>query len=283
MAANNTSPIFSVDLEACIGCGQCAAVCPAMIISMEQNIPAISQDLEQFCIACLHCAAVCSEDAVAILDYGKGAGIPEPWKQIPKPEAVEILIKSRRSVRNYVDKNLDAALIEKLITVASHAPSGHNDRQLLFTVVDDKGVLFDLREEVIAGLEKLIAADGLPEGMEMFSDIVTAWKKSGRDIIFRHAPHLLIVSASEESAAPKEDTMIALATFELYARSHGIGTIWNGLATLTISELLPSLLPRLGIPEDHEIGYVMGFGLPAVRFERTIERAKPAINRVVLS
>lgn len=282
MVANNKSPIFRVDLDACISCGQCAAVCPAMIIAMEQNIPAVSADLEQFCIECLHCSAVCSEDAVEILGYGKHKGICEPWKQMARPEEVETLIKSRRSVRNYVDKNLDPGLIDKLISVAAHAPSGHNDRKLIFTVVDDKGVLFDLREEVMAGLEKLIGAGKLPEGMEMFADIVATWKETGKDIIFRHAPHLLIVSASEESAAPKEDAMIALATFELYARSNGVGTIWNGLATLTFSELLPSLLPRLGIPEDHEIGYIMGFGFPSIRFERTIERDKPQIRRVVL-
>jgi nitroreductase/ferredoxin-like protein FixX len=280
VTSGKDSPIFRVDLERCIGCGQCAAVCPAMIIAMEQNIPAVSPELEQFCIECLHCSAICSEDAVEIVGYGRGKGIAEPWKRMAQPEAVETLIKARRTVRNYSDKNIDPALIEKLITVAAHAPSGHNDRQLLFTVVDDKGVMFDLREEVMAGLETMIAARQLPQGMEMFSDIVTAWKESGRDIIFRHAPHLLIVSASEESAAPKEDAMIALATFELYARSHGIGTIWNGLATLTICELLPSLQPRLGIPEEHEIGYVMGFGLPSVRFERTIERKKPQINTV---
>ncbi len=90
----------------------------------------------------------------------------------------------------------------------------------------------------------------------------------------------MIVSASEECAAPLHDAVIALSTFELYGASHGLGTIWNGLATLTISELVPSLRTTLGIPEDHEIGYAMGFGLPAIGFKRTINRGAPKINRV---
>jgi hypothetical protein len=77
-----------------------------------------------------------------------------------------------------------------------------------------------------------------------------------------------------------EDCIIALATFELYAQSLGVGTVWNGLFTLTITDLLPFLRKKLGIPEDHTIGYSMGFGYPAVQYERTVVRSTPNINRV---
>ncbi len=271
---------FTIDVETCIGCGQCASECPAMIISMETGIPTIAQDVESFCIRCMHCVAICSEGSVSILGYGPHEGIPLSSEKMPKPEQVETLIKGRRSVRNYQDKNVDPALIEKLLEVAGQAPSGHNDREMLYTLVDDKGIVYDLREEALAGLEKLIKEQKLPEGMEMFNDIIEVWKSTGKDILFRGAPHLLIVSALEESASPVQDCIIALTTFELYAGSRGIGTIWNGLATLTLTELVPSLKNRLGIPDDHTIGYVMGFGYPAVRYERTIDRGTPNINRV---
>lgn len=271
---------FTIDVETCIGCGQCAADCPSMIIDMGTGIPTIAEDLEQYCIRCMHCLAICSEGSVSILGYGPLDGLPLPPEQPIKPNQLEMLIKGRRSIRNYQDKNLDPVLIDKLLEVAGHAPSGHNDRGVLFTVVDDKGVLFDLREEAIAGLEALIQEDKLPAGMEMFVDVIKAWKKAGTDILFRNAPHLLLVSAHEESAAPLHDCLIALTTFELYAQSHGVGTIWNGLATLTISELVPSLQKTLAIPEDHRIGYAMGFGLPAVNYPRTIDRGRPRVHRV---
>ena len=271
---------FMIDVETCIGCGQCASDCPAMIISMETGIPTITQDLEQFCIGCMHCVAICSEGSVSIAGYDALQGTEVTPEKLPKPEQMEMLIKSRRSVRNYQDKNVDSALVAKLLEVAGHAPSGHNDREILYTVVDDKGVIFDLREEAIVELEKRIEEKKLPEGMEMFADIVEAWRTTGTDILFRGAPHLLVVSALQESASPLQDCIIALTTFELYAQSHGIGTIWNGLATLTISELVPSLKKRLGIPEDHQIGYAMGFGYPAIRYERTIERGTQQVNRV---
>lgn len=271
---------FTIDTETCIACGQCASDCPAMIISMETGTPTIHPDLEQFCIGCMHCVAICSEGSVSILGYGATEGIELKSDLMPEPDKLETLIKGRRSTRNYQDRNVAPALINKLIEVASHAPSGHNDRGLLFTLLDDKGSVFDLREKTFEELGKLIDTDKLPEGMEMFKDINTAWKESGKDILFRGAPHLLLVTASKESASPLHDSIIALSTFELYAAANGIGTIWNGLATLTISEILPSLRSTLGIPEDHEIGYVMGFGLPAISFKRTINRGAPNINRV---
>jgi len=271
---------FTIDIETCIGCGQCASDCPAMIISMETNLPTIASDLERFCIGCMHCVAICSEGSVSILGYGPDQGEELKGKVLPAPEQLEMMIKKRRSTRNYQDRNVDPARIEKLLEVASHAPSGHNDRGLLFTLLDDKGLVYDLREKAFDGLEQLIAAGNLPEGMEMFIDIIAAWKQFNKDILFRGAPHLLIVSAPEENASPLHDAIIALTTFELYAASCGLGTIWNGLATLTISELVPSLKNALGIPEDHEIGYAMGFGRPAIQYKRTINRGMPRINRV---
>jgi nitroreductase/Pyruvate/2-oxoacid:ferredoxin oxidoreductase delta subunit len=271
---------FTINEETCISCGQCASDCPSMIISMETNIPTIAADLEQFCIGCMHCVAVCSEGAVSILGYGPEEGISLKNAAVASPKELELLIKKRRTIRNYQDENVDPALIEKLVAVASHAPSGHNDRDLLYTLVDDKGIIFDLREEVFAGLEQLIDAGKLPAGMEMFVDIMEAWKTSGKDILFRGAPHLLIVSGNNDSAAPLQDSIIALTTFELYAQANGLGTVWNGLLTLVISELVPSLKTRLGIPENHEIGYAMGFGRPALNYKRTVERKAPKINRV---
>lgn len=270
---------FQIDYETCIGCGQCASDCPAMIISMEDKVPAIAEDLENFCIGCMHCVAICSEGSVSILGVGPNDGVETRVETVGSDD-LELLIKSRRTVRNFQAENVPTEIIEKLVHVASHAPSGHNDRQLLYTLIEDPHKIDALRDEAIAGIEKIIADGQLPEGMEMFSDIIRAWKDSGKDILFRGAPHLLVVSALDESAAPLHDSIIALTTFELFAQTYGIGTIWNGLATLTITELVPSMLDTLGIPADHRVGYVMGFGYPAIRYKRTIDRGTPKINWV---
>jgi hypothetical protein len=43
------------------------------------------------------------------------------------------------------------------------------------------------------------------------------------------------------------------------------------------------MFKRLGIPEDHVKGYTLLFGLPAVRYHRTVQRDEAMINRVRLS
>jgi hypothetical protein len=44
--------------------------------------------------------------------------------------------------------------------------------------------------------------------------------------------------------------------------------------------LIPGLAARLGIPEDHSIGYAMIFGEPAVEYHRTVQRGPASVNVV---
>jgi hypothetical protein len=75
--------------------------------------------------------------------------------------------------------------------------------------------------------------------------------------------------------------LIALSYFELYAQTKGIGTVWNGLLSWAINELVPGLTHELGIPQGHQFGYAMVFGPPAIHYARTINRgpAKVAFYR----
>jgi hypothetical protein len=47
-----------------------------------------------------------------------------------------------------------------------------------------------------------------------------------------------------------------------------------------IRDIAPELRAALGIPEDHVIGYVMSFGKPAVKYQRTVQRANAKIKYV---
>jgi len=270
---------FTIDEHKCTRCGLCAADCPARIIAMTEGSPAIAPEQEAACYRCQHCLAICPTGAVSILGLDPEKSTPLPGT-VTDPGGLETLIKGRRSVRSYRQENLEPALLRRLLEVAWHAPTGRNARQVRFTVVDDRAKLAALRDEVMAGLARLVREEALPESLAYFADFVRLWEEQGVDTLFRGAPHLLIASAPQNVACPAPDCLIALSYFELYAQASGVGTVWNGLAKRAITDLLPETRQRLGIPEDHLVGYVMAFGLPAVHYARTAQHGPALIHRV---
>jgi nitroreductase/NAD-dependent dihydropyrimidine dehydrogenase PreA subunit len=271
---------FIVNCQLCTSCGQCAADCPAMIIAMENGCPTIASEKEASCYKCQHCLAICPTGAISILGL-KPTGSRPLAGGYPDPDKLETLIKGRRSVRRFKEENLDPVLLQRLLEVAWHAPTGMNTRQVRFTVVDSREKLALLRDEVMTGLKRLVQENALPEGMEFFAGFVQMWEERGIDVIFRGAPHLLIASAPKGVASPLPDCLIALSYFELFAQANGVGTVWDGLAKWAINDLLPETRNRLGIPEDHLIGYTMAFGKPAVRFARTAQHGPALIHRAM--
>jgi len=272
---------FKINKQNCTRCGQCVDDCPARIISLlEDGYPYISIDKEGSCYKCQHCLAICPTGSVSILglDPAVSTFIAGGY---PDPEKLETLMKGRRSVRRYQDENIDPALFQRLLEVAWHAPTGVNSRQVRFTVLDSKDKVAQLREEVMAGLGKLVKDNALPKGMEFYANFVRIWEEHHIDIIFRSAPHLLITSAPMTVPTPEPDCIIALSYFELFAQANGVGTVWNGLAKWVITDILPETRKLLGIPDDHRIGYAMVFGYPDVHFTRTVQHYPALIHRAL--
>lgn len=270
---------FTVNHQTCTRCGLCIADCPARIIAMENSYPAITPENEANCYKCQHCMAICPSGSISLLGLKPAQSRPLAGG-FPDPDKLETLIKGRRSVRRYKPENLGPELLQRLLAVAWHAPTGVNSRQVRFTVVDDREKLARLRDGVMTGLGRLVRENALPEPMGFFADFVRMWEEQGFDIIFRDAPHLLIASAPHSVASPLPDCLIALSYFDLFAQANGVGTLWNGLAKWAINDLLPETRTTLGIPENHLIGYAMVFGRPAVHYARTVQHGPALIHRV---
>lgn len=270
---------FKINEELCTQCGECEIDCPAGVISMD-DYPKMTN--EEGCYQCQHCLAVCPTGAVSILGRNPDESTSLAGN-FPDPGKLETLIKGRRSVRRYSDKGLSPELIDELIDIANHAPTGVNNQGVLYTVIKERVVMNSLREEVMTQLTKLRDDGKLPEGLieQYIGFAVQAWQDEGKDIIFRGAPHLLLTSAPKDAPCPQQDTLIALTTFQLIAHARGVGTVWDGMFMMALS-LCPDLSLRLGIPENHTIGYAMAFGEPAVEYHRTVQRGPASVNVVQL-
>ncbi len=276
----NMEPLhFAVDQELCIGCESCVMDCPLRVLTMKDGVPEVVSDRESLCIGCLHCLTVCPTGAVSMAGFTADDCL-ELKDLLPHPDRMEVLIRGRRSVRSYLDENIEPAVMERLLQVAWQAPTGVNARGVLFTVVDDREVMNRLRSVVMDRLDERIRAGNLPEHLDFFSGFVKLWQEKKIDTLFRGAPHLIITSAPTKSPCPEQDCIIALSYFELFAHSLGLGTVWDGLAKLAFAALLPAMIEELGVPGDHKLGYVMAFGKPAVEYHRTVPLRPAAINRV---
>ena len=270
---------FTVDEKLCVGCGECAADCPYGVIVMAGGYPRLAPERQEMCIACQHCLAVCEPGALHIHGLNPEDSLPLAGN-LPSPEQLATLMRGRRSVRRYATRPVASEQIDFLLDAVACAPTGINNRQVLFTVIDDPQIMENLRRLVYGTLDTIIREGRLPAGMEFFRAMVEDALNNGRDNIFRGAPHLLIVSAPENSPSPETDCHIALSYFELLAASMGLGTLWSGLAKWAMTMIAPELLARLAVPANHRVGYMMVFGHPAVTYHRTVQRTSEHVNRV---
>jgi len=270
---------FNVDRELCVGCGECVAECPFGLIAMQEDSPEISKENENACMQCQHCLAVCSTGALSIMAR-KPADSLQLADNRPTAGQLATLMKGRRSVRRYKKSPVSHEEVAFLLETVAYAPTGINNRQVLFTVIEDSKVMETLRKATYTTLEAKIKSGGLPKGMEFFDGIVTDALTNGNDAIFRGAPHLLIVSSPKDGPSPDADCHIALTYFELLAASMGLGALWSGMAKWAMAVIAPELLTKLGVPDSHHIGYMMVFGRPDVTYHRTVQRENMNINRI---
>jgi nitroreductase/NAD-dependent dihydropyrimidine dehydrogenase PreA subunit len=270
---------FTINEATCIQCGLCAEDCPRGIIDMEQGIPKITESGS--CIHCLHCFAICPTGSLSILGQDPDNAISLEGN-MPHKDQLAALIKGRRSIRHYHPEDLPAEVLDEALHIVWHAPTGVNSRQVLMTVADRGETVRAIKEEVyrLISEDKDIGNREKPV-MQYLGWAQKMWAQQGEDVIFRNAPHFIVTSAPKNSPSPLQDTHILLAYLDLLAPTMGLGTLWNGMFKWTL-ELFPEIPVKLGIPDDHLIGYTMLIGRPAMEYQRTVDRGFPQINRISL-
>nr|WP_321452295.1 nitroreductase family protein [uncultured Carboxylicivirga sp.] len=272
---------FKIDEALCTQCSLCAKECPSLIIDGKNGIPVIKEGKEKNCIKCQHCLAVCPTGALSI--FGKN---PEDsmavTNEIPSADEMERLIKTRRSVRKFKKAEVEEATIQKLIESAAYAPTGHNKNQVLLSATYTRAEMDKVREVVYNAIKKAKEEGKLEGALSLYGAFQHVWETKGIDVIFRDAPHLIIATAPAANSNGVADSVISLSYFELLANSMGIGTLWNGILKVVMEQVVTELKTSFNIPEDHTIGFMMVYGLPAVKFARSVQSEGLHLNRIQL-
>ncbi len=268
---------WQVDPLRCVGCGECTRECPVGIIILRDGVAGILPHRHKACLRCQHCLAVCPTGAFSV--DGVHPDACNPVGELPSPQTVERLLRQRRSCRRFRPEKVDTAIFDRLMRALAYAPTGKNQRQTRFTVVDDPEVMAKLRQQVMEGVTQAAANDALPDGLQFFAALARRYG-DGQDIVFRGAPHMVIASSPHDGPSPEADVFIALSQLEILAQSFGLGTLWAGFAAWALRAIVPSVARGLGIPGEHRALYVLLLGYPAVRFHREVQRAPRFVFRV---
>lgn len=256
---------IAVDEQKCIHCGMCIKDCIVNCLEFDENkFPKYAKDGEKICVGCQHCMAICPKGALSF-----GGKNPENSESINfcKSEDLLNLIKSRRSFRSFQEKDVPQEKITKLIEMLAYPPKGGNIDDLYFSIV---GTAKKMREIEKFTYDKIFS-------MQTDSRIINICKetyKNGNDLIFRGASSMIAVSVDNTKAiagCENADPIIALSYFELYAQSLGLGTVWSD-ATLTVFQEIPEVRAFLEIPENFTLNYIILFGIPKIKYSRTVQR-----------
>lgn len=262
---------LKIDKSKCVQCGMCVKDCSCAVLELDKttNFPKVAEGGELRCMKCQHCFSICPTGALSIL--GKNPEKSElPQKNYP--EDILNLIKSRKSIRQLKAENISKEDFEKLKEMLPWIPTGCNDHRLLFTFIDDIDLMNNFKNLTYQKLKELYSKNPYPKEAMKLLRLKDAFL-AGNDVIFRNAPHAVIVSSPDDAPCAETDPVIALSYFELYANALGLATVWCGLMTYTL-KVFPDLVKELKIPQNYKPVYCMLFGKPAVSYKRITQPEK---------
>jgi len=257
---------IKIDSAKCIHCGACVKDCITYSLEQDESgLAKIAKNGESNCISCQHCFAICPVGAISFDNNN-----PEDANNVKFANANDILehIKSRRSIRQYKNEEISDELLSKLKEMLPYIPTGCNYNGLHFSIIESKSAMDTIREYVRKKLLKLISNKITNKYAGKFAKYKKAFE-NGEDIIFRNAPHLIVVSSSIHAPCANVDPIIALSYIELYAQSLGLGTCWCGFAQACF-KLMPSLAKMVSIPDGYKPVYAMLLGYPSVEYKRGV-------------
>lgn len=251
--------MISIKTEACVGCGQCARLCPMGYLKLNDDKKAAVRERRR-CISCGHCVAVCPRSAIALTYDAPASGLT------PENE-LERQIMSRRSVRHFKPTPPPAEVILRALDVAEYAPSGKNVHAHQWTVVYGR----ERADEMVKRALDFCARTG--EAKELLKIMA-----AGTNLLTCDAPCVIVAWSPDDALNPVVDPAIALEQVELMLNLAGLSTCWGGYLR-QVSDADPELRAWLGIPEGCHLRCALMVGYAdREKYVRIPPRTKAKVN-----
>lgn len=289
---------ISIDYSKCNGCGICVEICKGNPLYMENGLVKIDQNRFLGCIGCGQCVAVCPYDCIEI--SGRDICMEDFYSLSPKSQRSDYhslfaLLESRRSIREFNNKEITDDLLQKIINAAATSPMGVPPSEVKLLVVNGKEKVKSLAFEMIDELKKqgklykpiflnllrpFISKGDYLALKNFINPVIDAYlekKKDGIDWLLYSAP-LVIYFYGSEYIDPA-DPYIAATNSVLVAQSLGLGTCFIGLSGYCF-RYSKFLQKKYGIKKEDKKGIIVIYGYPKYHFQKGIRRRFANINYV---
>jgi len=182
------------------------------------------------------------------------------------------LLKNRRSIRDFQDKNVPMNLIEEILQESTLAPSASNNQPCRFSIVHCRKTIKALSDESKANLLEDYAGNKkslLPQYIDMLKD--------ENFNVFYNAPCVIFIIGSKSVKSLDVDCALAASYIMFSAVERGLGTCWVNLGS-NIRD--PQSRALLAIPDGCRIVAPIILGYPKA-IPPVSERHAPQILRVI--
>jgi nitroreductase len=182
------------------------------------------------------------------------------------------LLKKRRSIRDFEEKEVPLDLIIEIIKESCLAPSAENGQPWKFIIVNNKEWIKKLSDESKRNILAYIEEDpDIP--IKKYEAVL----KDKHFNVFYNAPCLVYIAGSKKIRTLQVDCALAASYFMFSASERGLGTCWIGLG-MNIQD--PELRKHIEMPEDCQIVAPIILGYPK-RIPEPTARKEPQILKVV--
>lgn len=159
------------------------------------------------------------------------------------------VLKSRRSIRAFLETQIKDEEVEAIVEAGLYAPSAKNAQPWHFTVVQNKELIDEMSVEIKENLKN--------SPIEFFKALGNDEKYHA----FYNAPTVVIVCGQEAVPSVNADCSAAIQNMQIAAESLNIGSCWMGPTKfLFAGNKAKHYLDKLEIPEGYACQYSIVLG-----------------------
>jgi nitroreductase len=182
------------------------------------------------------------------------------------------VLKKRRSIRDFEEKDVPLGIINEIIKESCLAPSSANGQPWRFIIVNNRDVIKSLSDDSKINLISYIEKNPYSPTKKYEA----ALRNPGFNV-FYNVSCLVFIVGSKQLRSLQVDCALAACYFMFSASARDLGTCWIGFGT-NIQD--PELLKLIGMPEDHKIIAPLIIGYPK-SVPDLPERLEPQILKIV--